>query len=149
MSRMPCLAWCIVNIKFALICATDHVTFNCTFVQTDAPINHGNSGGALLDSTTGKVCGITNSMISNNDGNIGIGFAITADTVRKLLADQLKNGDLPPPPSLGGGGDGYGSSSGLVLRAPQVGKEQEPSDTATFRRFVPRTGLLTKGDDGF
>ena len=58
-------------------------------LQTDAPINHGNSGGALLDGDTGKVCGITNSMISNNDGNIGIGQCAT-------VAAKLRHIPLPP-----------------------------------------------------
>lgn len=45
------------------------------FLQTDAPINHGNSGGALVDAR-GALIGINAQILSTSDGNIGIGFAI-------------------------------------------------------------------------
>ena len=48
------------------------------FLQTDAPINHGNSGGALVN-TKGELVGINSQILSNSDGNIGIGFAIPAN----------------------------------------------------------------------
>jgi putative serine protease PepD len=54
-------------------------------IQTDAPINPGNSGGPLLDAR-GRVIGV-NSQIATagNQGNVGIGFAVPADTVRDVL----------------------------------------------------------------
>jgi Do/DeqQ family serine protease len=58
------------------------------FLQTDAPINHGNSGGALV-STKGELIGINSQIISPSDGNIGIGFAIPANMARNVM-DQLK-----------------------------------------------------------
>jgi Do/DeqQ family serine protease len=58
------------------------------FLQTDAPINHGNSGGALV-STRGELIGINSQIISPSDGNIGIGFAIPANMARHVM-DQLK-----------------------------------------------------------
>jgi Do/DeqQ family serine protease len=58
------------------------------FLQTDAPINHGNSGGALV-STKGELVGINSQMLSSNDGNIGIGFAIPAN-MAKTVMDQLR-----------------------------------------------------------
>jgi Do/DeqQ family serine protease len=58
------------------------------FLQTDAPINYGNSGGALV-STKGELIGINSQMFSSNGGNIGIGFAIPADMARHV-ADQLR-----------------------------------------------------------
>lgn len=58
---------------------------NRRFIQTDAPINPGNSGGALIDSE-GKVVGINTALISPNEGNVGIGFAIPSNVVRDLLA---------------------------------------------------------------
>jgi S1-C subfamily serine protease len=48
------------------------------FLQTDAAINHGNSGGALV-STKGELVGINSQILSNSEGNIGIGFAIPVD----------------------------------------------------------------------
>jgi len=58
------------------------------FLQTDAPINHGNSGGALVD-TRGELVGINSQILSNSDGNIGIGFAIPSNMARNVM-DQLR-----------------------------------------------------------
>jgi Do/DeqQ family serine protease len=58
------------------------------FLQTDAPINHGNSGGALVN-TKGELVGINSQILSVSDGNIGIGFAIPANMARHVM-DQLK-----------------------------------------------------------
>jgi serine protease Do len=59
------------------------------FLQTDAPINHGNSGGALVN-THGELVGINSQIISPSDGNIGIGFAIPANMARHVM-DQLRD----------------------------------------------------------
>ena len=56
-------------------------------IQTDAAINHGNSGGPLFD-TQGKVVGVTAQIESDSGGNDGVGFAIPSNTVRSV-ADQL------------------------------------------------------------
>jgi Do/DeqQ family serine protease len=58
------------------------------FLQTDAPINHGNSGGALVN-TRGELVGINSQILSVSEGNIGIGFAIPANMARRVM-DQLK-----------------------------------------------------------
>jgi len=58
------------------------------FLQTDAPINHGNSGGALVN-MKGELVGINSQIVSPGDGNIGIGFAIPANMVHHVM-DQLK-----------------------------------------------------------
>lgn len=56
-------------------------------IQTDAAINHGNSGGPLLD-LTGKVIGVNSQIESEGGGNDGIGFAVPSNTVKKV-AGQL------------------------------------------------------------
>ena len=63
-------------------------------IQTDAPINHGNSGGPLLD-RFGRVVGI-NSQIEGGtvDANVGIGFAIPSDTVRDLAQQIIQHGKV-------------------------------------------------------
>lgn len=59
------------------------------FIQTDAAINSGNSGGALVD-LDGKLIGINTAILGPNGGNIGIGFAIPSNMV-KTIVDQIKN----------------------------------------------------------
>src|SRR6202021_1145460 len=53
------------------------------FIQTDAAINPGNSGGALV-TTDGKLAGINTAIVSRSGGNVGIGFAIPANLVRRV-----------------------------------------------------------------
>ena len=57
------------------------------FLQTDAPINHGNSGGALVN-TLSELIGINSQILSPSGGNIGIGFAIPSNMAR-TVAEQL------------------------------------------------------------
>jgi serine protease Do len=64
------------------------------FIQTDAAINPGNSGGALV-TTDGKLAGINTMIYSRSGGNIGIGFAIPANLVRRVVEGVeggIKNG---------------------------------------------------------
>ena len=57
------------------------------FIQTDAPINPGNSGGALIDAA-GEVVGINSALLSpSGEGNVGIGFAIPSNIVRKVVSE--------------------------------------------------------------
>lgn len=61
------------------------------YLQIDAAINRGNSGGPLFD-TRGRVIGVNTAIFSPTGGNIGIGFAIPAETVRQVIADLRDNG---------------------------------------------------------
>ncbi|HUB43504.1 MAG TPA: DegQ family serine endoprotease [Acetobacteraceae bacterium] len=58
------------------------------FIQTDAPINRGNSGGPLFD-MDGQVIGMNTAIYSPSGGSIGIGFSIPSDMVKNIV-DQLK-----------------------------------------------------------
>ncbi len=61
------------------------------FIQTDAPINFGNSGGALVDSS-GDLIGINTAIVAKNLGVEGIGFAIPVNMVRGVLSDIVAHG---------------------------------------------------------
>ncbi|MDX1484549.1 MAG: Do family serine endopeptidase [Alphaproteobacteria bacterium] len=61
------------------------------FLQTDAPINSGNSGGPLFD-RRGKVIGVNTVILSPSGGNIGIGFAIPASTAEPIIAQLRESG---------------------------------------------------------
>ena len=64
------------------------------FIQTDAAINRGNSGGALID-TRGDLVGINTAILSGETGgNQGIGFAIPANLARNIMDQIMKNGKV-------------------------------------------------------
>ena len=80
------------------ISAPSHYTISGA-IQTDAPINHGNSGGPLLDAN-GTVIGMNSQIESNNGENTGVGFAVPSNTVSKV-AGQIIGGGRVAHPFLG------------------------------------------------
>ena len=62
-------------------------------IQTDAAINHGNSGGPLLD-LEGRVVGVNAQISSESGGNDGVGFAIPSNTVDTIVSQILADGDV-------------------------------------------------------
>ncbi len=64
-----------------------------SFIQVDAPINQGNSGGPLF-TQDGKVVGVNTAIISPSGGSVGIGFAIPSDTVRSVVAELERTGHV-------------------------------------------------------
>ncbi|MEZ5307456.1 MAG: DegQ family serine endoprotease [Pyrinomonadaceae bacterium] len=63
------------------------------FLQTDAPINQGNSGGALVD-LNGNLIGINSQILSPSGGNIGIGFAIPSNMAKTVMEQLVKDGKV-------------------------------------------------------
>ena len=63
------------------------------FIQTDAPINQGNSGGPLF-TQDGKVIGMNTAILSPSGGSIGIGFAIPSDMIRNVTAQLEASGHV-------------------------------------------------------
>ena len=61
------------------------------FLQTDAPINQGNSGGALVN-TAGELIGINSQIMSPSGGNIGIGFAVPSNMAKNVMDQLVVNG---------------------------------------------------------
>jgi S1-C subfamily serine protease len=62
-------------------------------IQTDAAINHGNSGGPLLNSS-GRVIGVNAQIESESGGNDGVGFAIPSNTVRSIVSQLVETGEV-------------------------------------------------------
>jgi S1-C subfamily serine protease len=79
----------IVSALHRQITAPNNATISDT-IQTDAAINHGNSGGPLLDDH-GRVIGVNAQIESDSGGNDGVGFAISSAVLRSTIA-QLLNG---------------------------------------------------------
>ncbi|MDQ1559360.1 MAG: serine protease Do [Pyrinomonadaceae bacterium] len=63
------------------------------FIQTDAPINRGNSGGALIN-TNGELIGINSQILSPTGGSIGIGFAIPSNMAKGVMEQLVKSGKV-------------------------------------------------------
>jgi Do/DeqQ family serine protease len=63
------------------------------FLQTDAAINHGNSGGALVN-VAGELIGINSQILSPSDGNIGLGFAIPSNMAKHVMDELVTNGSV-------------------------------------------------------
>jgi putative serine protease PepD len=98
-------------------------------IQTDAPINTGNSGGALAD-RQGRVIGINDSIVTGgaqSTGNLGVGFAIPID-IAKAVADRIVAGEPTDAGFLGvEGADASGERAGAAITAVEPGS---PADDA-------------------
>jgi serine protease DegQ len=70
-----------------------HINHFENFIQTDAAINFGNSGGALVD-THGNLLGINSAIYSQTGGSVGIGFAIPVSTAKMVLEQIIQHGQV-------------------------------------------------------
>jgi putative serine protease PepD len=80
------------------ISGTNNYTIS-NVIQTDAAINHGNSGGPLLE-MSGQVIGITSQIESDSGGNDGVGFAVPSNTIKSVV-EKLISGQKVVHPYLG------------------------------------------------
>jgi len=72
---------------------TDHANTYQSFIQTDAAINHGNSGGPLVN-MKGEVIGINAAIVSQSGGNEGIGFTIPSNMVKSVMSQLIEKGKV-------------------------------------------------------
>ncbi|WP_093558557.1 Do family serine endopeptidase [Pseudoduganella namucuonensis] len=70
-----------------------HINNFENFIQTDAAINFGNSGGALID-TSGNLLGINSAIYSQSGGSVGIGFAIPVSTAKSVMESIISTGHV-------------------------------------------------------
>jgi putative serine protease PepD len=82
----------IVSALHRSMQAPNNFTINDS-IQTDAAINHGNSGGPLLD-LQGHVIGVNSQIESDSGGSDGVGFAIPSNTVRSIANQLIANGSV-------------------------------------------------------
>jgi Do/DeqQ family serine protease len=80
--------------------ARTEVGSDSLYIQTDAPINRGNSGGALVN-MNGELVGINSSILSQSGDSAGIGFAIPADLVRRVIDTAVGGGHSFVQPWIG------------------------------------------------
>jgi putative serine protease PepD len=103
-------------------------------LQTDAAINPGNSGGPLLDAA-GRVIGVNSQIASSSRQSSGVGFAVPVDTVKQIVPQLLKGGDIERA-YLGVSTTVDPSNDGAVVAAiaqdgPAASSELRPGDRIT------------------
>jgi putative serine protease PepD len=133
----------IVSALHRAIQGVTNFTINDS-IQTDAAINHGNSGGPLLN-TQGQVVGVNAQIKSDSGGNEGVGFSIPSDTV-KTVASQLIATGKAVHAYLGVAIDSAAANARL-----QSVKNGEPAEQAGLRGGDVITALagtsIATGDD--
>src|SRR5215470_43439 len=103
------------------------------FIQTDASINPGSSGGALV-TLDGRLAGINTAILSKTGGNVGIGFAVPVNMAQLVMAQLIANGEVRH------------GRIGVTLRTPESsGLEGALIDKVDSQSPAARAGLA-KGD---
>jgi putative serine protease PepD len=107
-------------------------------IQTDAPINHGNSGGPLID-MLGRVIGVNTQIQSDSGGSDGVGFAIPSNTVRSVVS-QMVAGKTVQHAYLGVAVSNSASPEGALLSEVNDGTPAEDAG-------LEQGDVITKLDD--
>lgn len=146
----------------ALIDATALPGFqNPAIIQTDAPINPGNSGGPLLNSS-GDVIGVNTAIRTENGVFQGVGFAVPANTVRRVVPELIENGSVDyswvgisvEPEANGFGVAGLAEplglpvDAGVLIRGVTIGSPADKAGLQGGNRIVEVRGvrICTGGD---
>jgi len=118
-----------------------------SFIQTDAAINMGNSGGALVDAK-GRLVGINTAIISPSRGNIGIGFAIPVNLAASTMQNLVANKGIVQRGRLGVSGgniqdeEGLAESLGLPKDQKGVFVEEISPDGPAVKAGIVRGDLI-------
>jgi putative serine protease PepD len=102
-------------------------------IQTDASINHGNSGGPLLN-TAGQVVGVNAQIQSDSGDNSGVGFAIQSNQVKNVATDIIAGHSVQHPflgLELGDGADGGATVGAVTKGSPAESAGLKTGDTIT------------------
>jgi putative serine protease PepD len=138
----------IVSAVGRTITAPDNTTPISGAIQTDAAINHGNSGGPLFD-LNGEVIGITSQIQSDGGGNEGVGFAIPSNLVKTIADELISSGKaqhallgVTPVDVPGGGGvrissvEGAAKAAGLKAGDVIVAVDGKAVDASSLRALI-------------
>ncbi len=112
-----------------------------SFIQIDAPINQGNSGGPLF-TQDGKVVGVNSAIISPSGGSVGIGFAIPSNTVKSVVAQLEKTGHVTRG-YIGVQAQSVSETMADALHLPNAGTDERGALVASVEPDSPasRAGL--------
>ena len=113
-------------------------------IQTDAAVNPGNSGGPLLD-LSGQVIGVNSQIISPSRASAGIGFAISSNTVRRVVPELIANGRYPHP-FLGVSLATFDSEGAQILR--EAGMDVPVDEGLLVTEVVPDSPAAEAGIQG-
>ena len=120
------------------------------FIQTDAAINQGNSGGALIDAK-GRLVGINSAIISTSQGNIGIGFAIPVNLASSIMHSLIETGTVSRgylgvstdalAPDMAEGFGLKGDTKGVIIT------DLNPADGPAAKAGLKREDVITAIND--
>ena len=113
-----------------------------SIIQIDAALNRGNSGGPLIDSR-GRLIGMNTAIASSTGENTGVGFAIPADTIKRVSAQLIENGKVIRPET--GISKVFQSEQGLMIATLVPDSPAEQAGLRGFKvvRETRRRGFYT------
>ncbi|MDA3811524.1 MAG: Do family serine endopeptidase [Spirochaetaceae bacterium] len=111
------------------------------FIQTDAAINQGNSGGALVN-LNGEVIGINTWITTPTGGSIGLGFSVPINNAKKTIADILKSGET----EYGWLGVSIGNVSDIVAKDMSLDSTTGAFVSQVFKNSPAEKGGIIPGD---
>ncbi len=128
------------SVSFGIVSAVERSAMALSpyarFIQTDASINPGNSGGALVDST-GAVVGINAGIVSKSGASNGIGFAIPASLVERVVDDITTKGSVVRP--------WFGAEGQMVTEGVAREMGLQPARGVQITAVVPNSPAMRAG----